>query len=86
MKRFALVTAAHLLTRQTRGNPGRRYDAKLRLIRLLFTKGWDRQRILDLFTIIDWLMRLPVDLDRKIGEDIQRIEEEYKGLCKATAR
>ncbi len=30
------------------------------------------------FAVIDWLMHLPVDLDRKLGEDIQRIVEEHK--------
>ncbi len=75
---FALVTAAHLLTRQTRHDPAHRYEANLRLIRILFKRGWKRQRILDLFTVIDWLMHLPVDLDKKLGEDIQRIEEEHK--------
>ncbi|PTN33506.1 DUF4351 domain-containing protein [Desulfonatronum sp. SC1] len=44
----------------------------------IFNSSWERQRILDLFTVIDWLMHLPVDLDKKLGEDIQRIEEEHK--------
>jgi hypothetical protein len=74
---FALVTAAHLLTRQTRQNPKDRYTAKLRLIRILFERGWERQRILDLFSVIDWLMQLPEELERQIGEDIQRIEEDH---------
>ena len=75
---FALVTAAHLLTRQTRQSPEDRYTAKLRLIRILFERGWERQRILDLFSVIDWLMQLPDELERQIGEDIQRIEEEHQ--------
>lgn len=75
---FALVTAAHLLTRRTRSNPADRYTAKMRLIRILFARGWARQRILDLFAVIDWLMRLPVDLEQKLTEDIRRIEEEHK--------
>ncbi|EFI35600.1 conserved hypothetical protein [Desulfonatronospira thiodismutans ASO3-1] len=45
---FALVTAAHLLTKKTQGKPEERYAAKIRLIRILFARGWDRQRILDL--------------------------------------
>lgn len=31
-----------------------------------------------LSTVIDRLMRLSVDLDKKLGEDIQRIEEAHK--------
>ena len=41
---FALVTAAHLLTRETRGDAQRRYAAKWRLARLLYERDWDRQR------------------------------------------
>ncbi|WP_031388492.1 DUF4351 domain-containing protein [Desulfonatronum thiodismutans] len=75
---FALVTAAHLLTKQTRQNPASRYTAKLRLIRILFQRGWERQRILDLFMVIDWLMHLPPELEKKLGDDILQIEEEHK--------
>ena len=41
---FALVTAAHLRTRQTRKDPEARYQAKRGLVRLLYRRGWDRQR------------------------------------------
>ncbi|GAB6057771.1 DUF4351 domain-containing protein [Desulfonatronum parangueonense] len=75
---FALVTAAHLLTRQTRQSPKDRYTAKLRLIRILFERGWERQRILDLFSVIDWLMQLPEELEQKLDENIRQIEEEHK--------
>ncbi len=75
---FALVTAAHLMTRATRKKPKDRYAAKIRLIRILFVRGWERQRILNLFAVIDWLMRLPADLEQKISDDIRQIEEEHK--------
>jgi len=50
---FALVTAAHLRTRQTRNDPQARYRAKLDLVRSLYQQGWDKQRILDLFAVLD---------------------------------
>ncbi|WP_052507317.1 hypothetical protein [Desulfonatronovibrio magnus] len=75
---FALVTAAHLLTRQTRNKPMERYAAKIRLIRILFVRGWERKRILDLFSVLDWLIRLPDNLETQIFEDIRQIEEENK--------
>ncbi len=53
---FALVTAAHLLTQQTRHDPQARYAAKWRLARLLYERDWDKQRIIDLFAVIDWLL------------------------------
>jgi hypothetical protein len=61
---FALVTAAHRLTRATRGDTESRYAAKWRLARLLYKRDWDRQRIIDLF--IDWMMRLPPELENKL--------------------
>ena len=50
---FALVTAAHLLTQQTKGRDIQRHEAKWRLSRMLYVRNWDRQRIIDLFNIID---------------------------------
>src|SRR5471032_2993867 len=38
---FALVTAAHLLTRKTRGDAARRHVEKWRLTRLLYLRNWD---------------------------------------------
>ena len=75
---FALVTAAHLLTRHTRDRPQERYAAKIRLIRILFVRGWQRQRILDLFAVLDWLLWLPGDLEKKLADDIRQIEEEQQ--------
>jgi len=36
------------------------------LARLLYECDWDRQRIVDLFAVIDWLLRLPQDLERQL--------------------
>ena len=75
---FALVTAAHLRTRQTRKDPEARYQAKRGLVRLLYRRGWDRQRILDLFAVLDWMMRLPDVLESKLWQDIEQIEGETR--------
>ena len=75
---FALVTSAHLRTRQTKGDPEARYRAKLGLVRLLYRRGWDRQRILDLFAVIDWMMRLPNELEQQLWQTIETIEGETK--------
>jgi len=73
---FALVTAAHLRTRQTKHNPEQRYQAKRTLVRLLYTHGWSRQRVLDLFSVLDWMMRLPDGLAQQLWRDIAQIEGE----------
>jgi hypothetical protein len=73
---FALVTAAHLRTSQTKHNAPARYAAKLALVRLLYQHDWPRQRILDLFAVLDWMMRLPEALEQKLWQDIGEIEGE----------
>lgn len=75
---FALVTAAHLYTRRTRQSPGARFDAKRRLVRLLYERDWTRQRILDFFSVLDWMMRLPKELEQRLWQDIENIEGERK--------
>ena len=71
---FALVTAAHLSALRTRRHAGRRFAAKRELVRLLYTQGWDRQRVIDLFAIIDWMLALPKELEHKVWQDIDEIE------------
>ena len=75
---FALVTAAHLLTQQTRRDPEARYAAKWRLARLLYERGWDKQRVIDLYMVIDWLLHLPDLLERRLWTLITALEREKK--------
>ena len=55
-----------------------RFAAKLKLVRILYERGWDRQRIIDLFTVIDWMMRLPEGLTGQLWREIEAIEEGAK--------
>ncbi|EIC23714.1 DUF4351 domain-containing protein [Thiorhodovibrio frisius] len=71
---FALITAAHLLTQQTHGNHAERYTVKWRLARLLYQRRWERQRIIDLFAIIDWMMQLPKDLEHQLWQQLETLE------------
>jgi hypothetical protein len=71
---FALVTAAHLLTQKSKRDTTARGAAKWRLARLLYQRNWDKQRIIDLFSVIDWMMRLPADLEAELWRDIQEWE------------
>ena len=79
---FALAALAQLKTVETRRNPNSRYEWKLRLSRLLLKKSWDRERITALYYFIDWMMRLPQDLETQfdgvIEEDFQ--EDNYMEL------
>jgi predicted transposase YdaD len=71
---FALVTAAHLLTQQTKHRPYQRRHAKWRLIKLLYQRDWDKRRIINLHRAIDWLMRLPKSLDERLRYGILQLE------------
>jgi hypothetical protein len=75
---FALVTLAHLQTRATRADPQARFDAKWKLVKLLYTRGWDKQRIISLFFVIDWMMSLPERFKRQLWQNIQQLEQEKK--------
>jgi hypothetical protein len=75
---FALVTLAHLLTQATRKDMDARYAAKWKLVQLLYRRGWDKQRVIDLFTVMDWMMALPAHLTRELWHNIDVFEEKEK--------
>jgi hypothetical protein len=75
---FALVTLAHLLTRATRKDMNARFVAKWQLIQLLYQRGWEKQRIIDLFLVLDWMMRLPEHLKQALCRNIEQLEESEK--------
>jgi hypothetical protein len=74
---FAWVTAAHLLAQRTHGNADARYAEKWRLIRLLYERGWRKRRIIDLFTIVHWLMPLPAERESRLVRSIRRLERRH---------
>ena len=73
---FALAVLAHLKTLETKGNPEARYQWKLRLVRMLLQRGWERQAIESLFGFIDWIMRLPQSLENRFEIELEKEEEE----------
>ena len=75
---FGLITVAHILTQQTRKQHQERYKAKLRLIRILYQRHWDKQRVIDLFSVLDWLMQLPEWLNSQVWQELETIEESKK--------
>jgi hypothetical protein len=75
--RFALVVMAHLKARESRDGVARK-DWKLRLVRLMYQRGYARDDILELFRVIDWLLRLPDELEREFMCELMALEEETK--------
>ncbi|NEO27688.1 MAG: transposase, partial [Kamptonema sp. SIO4C4] len=75
---FAVLVEAHRETQKTRKKPNTRYQEKLRLIKNLYQRGYERQDILELFRLIDWMMTLPASLEENLTTEIYRYEEERK--------
>ena len=72
---FATVVFAHLAAQATRGDDQARYARKLALTRRLYERGLSRQQIIDLYRFIDWILRLPDDLELQYTDEVYRIEE-----------
>lgn len=75
---FALVTAAHLMTRATGHLLTQRADVKLILASLLYEKRWSAQRVITTMRVLDWMMALPEELQRSFEEQILFLESEKK--------
>jgi hypothetical protein len=75
---FAILTAAHILTKKTKNQAQQRYDTKLKVIRLLYQKGWDKQELINFLAVIDWLMYLPETLAVQLRQEVHNLEEEEK--------
>ena len=75
---FAWVTLAHLLTQQARHDVHQLYAAKWQLTRLLFQHGWRKERIIELFKVVNWMMVLPAPLQQRYWQAVIKLEKERK--------
>ncbi len=73
---FAFVVLAHLYTKWTKKEPDRRRQVKLRLARLLFRRQWERERIHELFKVVDWMMRLAPEQEIIYKQEVTALQEE----------
>jgi hypothetical protein len=71
----ATIVLAHLATQATRRDPEGRARAKLAMVRRLYRLGYDRRQIVQLFRFIDWLLRLPSELEERTWREIRAFEE-----------
>ncbi len=72
---FGLVVMAHLKALESKDGLIRK-QWKLKLIRMLYDRGYSRSDVLELFRFIDWMLILPKDLDKQFWEELHQIEEE----------
>ena len=75
---FATVVMAHLKAKETRLDEEGRKRWKLNLTKRLYEKGYQREEIINLFRFIDWVMRLPEELERSFWQEVTQYEEEKK--------
>lgn len=75
---FALVVMAHLRTKATRGNARERLSWKVKLVRELYERGYERNDVLELFRFIDWLLVLPDEMTKSFRQRIEELEQESK--------
>ena len=74
---FALVVMAQIKAKRLK-NSAKRKDAKIGIIRLMYERGYTKQQIQELFTIIDWMIQIPSFLNEEFLSAIYAIEEEKK--------
>ena len=75
---FAVVVMTHLKAKETKKDKQSRKEWKLRLIRRLYEKGYNRKDIVNLFRFIDWMMVLPKGLERSFWTELRTYEETRK--------
>ena len=69
---------AHLKAQETRHDPAERQTWKLWLTRRLYKLGDDRQRVIELFRFIDWVLQLPESQDQAFLQEVHEMEEEKR--------
>ena len=78
---FGLAVLAHLQTQATQGDAANRYQARLRLSRLLLGKGWSRGQIESFYEFLGWLLALPARLEARYEQESGiREYEEVEGM------
>jgi len=75
---FAVVVMAHLKAQETRGKGEERKRWKWYLTWRLYERGYARADVLNLFRFIDWVMRLPEELEASFWQEVEPYEEERR--------
>jgi hypothetical protein len=76
--RFAAVILAQLSVLVERPDNAKLSNSKTRLCKWLLRKGWKRDDILNLLRFIDWVIKLPEELEEKCRKELEIFEEEMK--------
>ena len=72
---FAVVTMAQLKTKATHNQPQERKQWRYRLTTILYDQGYGEQDILEMHNFLDWLMKLPEDVEKQFQIELKAFEE-----------
>jgi len=72
---FALIVRAYLKALETIGNVQEKYSWKKRFLLELYESGMDRETLWAIYKFIDWMIRLPKDLNNTFVTEMKTIEE-----------
>ncbi len=75
---FALIVRAFLKTLEVEGNAQEAYRWKKTFLLELYRLGMSRETIRKIYKFIDWVMRLPKEMEQQLFIDIKTIEEKTK--------
>lgn len=70
---FAMAVLAGLYVLKSKKDLDKRYEFKIRLIRLLLQKSWSRQKIEGLFMFIDAILQLPSWYEDRFEQEVNQL-------------
>lgn len=73
---FAVIVQAQREAHVTRQNQQARLLSKFQLIKYLLLTGYQRQDVLELLRLVDWMLALPPELELQLEDQVARLEEE----------
>jgi hypothetical protein len=72
----AVVIAAHLAAKASRGNMELRKRSKWQLVRRLYDRGYNHHDVQELLRLIDWLLVLPEAMEQTFEQELIEFESE----------
>ena len=75
---FGIITLSHLHNIISGKDYEKKYIFKVSVVKRLYTQGFNKTDILNLYRFIDWVITLPQELDEKCTQEIFEFEEGLK--------
>ena len=72
----AVITMACLRTMFTRDDAQRRFQSKLYITRVLYSRGYTKDEVIAVLRFVDWIMELPEILTQQYDTAVRELEKE----------